>query len=114
LAFLRQAAAGDVEPLKALVAPGARHHNQYFPAGFDALLAAMAENARQQPRKAFTVHHAVAEGDLVAVHSHLVPEPGQPGMMVLHLFRFAKGKVIELWDMGQPIQPDGPNRDGPF
>jgi hypothetical protein len=36
------------------------------------------------------------------------------GVATLHLFRFEDGKVVELWDFGQPIQADSPNSDGPF
>jgi predicted SnoaL-like aldol condensation-catalyzing enzyme len=56
----------------------------------------------------------MGEGDMVAVHSHVVLKAGDLGVATLHLFRFEDGKIVELWDFGQPIQADSPNSDGPF
>jgi hypothetical protein len=28
--------------------------------------------------------------------------------------RFLGDRIVELWDIGQPMQPDSPNRDGMF
>jgi len=50
----------------------------------------------------------------VAVHSHVVPHPGQAGIAVIHLFRFENGKIAELWDVGQAVEPGSPNSDGAF
>jgi predicted SnoaL-like aldol condensation-catalyzing enzyme len=35
-----------------------------------------------------------------------------PGMTVVHIFRFQNGKIIEMWDVGQEIPHDSPNVDG--
>jgi predicted SnoaL-like aldol condensation-catalyzing enzyme len=74
----------------------------------------MKENYRQFPDKHITIKHAMGEGDMVAVHSHVVLKTGDLGVATLHLFRFEDGKIVELWDFGQPIQADSPNSDGPF
>jgi predicted SnoaL-like aldol condensation-catalyzing enzyme len=54
------------------------------------------------------------EDDMVAVHSHVVLEPGDLGVATLYLFRFEDGEIVELWNFGQPIQADSSNSDGPF
>jgi predicted SnoaL-like aldol condensation-catalyzing enzyme len=74
----------------------------------------MQENHQEFPDKGITIKHAIGEDDLVAVHSHVVLVPGDLGVATLHLFRFEDGKIVELWDFGQPIQADSPNSDGPF
>jgi predicted SnoaL-like aldol condensation-catalyzing enzyme len=51
---------------------------------------------------------------MVAVHSHVVLEPGDLGVATLYLFRFEDGEIVELWNFGQPIQADSSNSDGPF
>lgn len=94
--------------------PTGRHHSPHFAAGFAALKAAMQENHQQFPDKRLSIKHAIGEDDLVAVHSHVVLEPGYLGVATLHLFRFEDGKIVELWDFGQSIQADSPNSDGPF
>ncbi len=90
------------------------HHNPFFPAGFPALQRAMADNHTQFPDKKLMVRHALCDDDLVAVHSHLVPKPGDAGMVVVHLFRFNGDRIVEFWDCGQPIPSDSPNRAGAF
>jgi hypothetical protein len=36
------------------------------------------------------------------------------GFATLHLFRFEAGKIVELWDLGQPMPAESPNKDGMF
>tara|TARA_R110000796_G_scaffold88850_3_gene191833 strand:+ start:43799 stop:43912 length:114 start_codon:yes stop_codon:yes gene_type:complete len=33
---------------------------------------------------------------------------------VVHIFRFKKERIIELWDLGQVISKDSPNENGLF
>jgi predicted SnoaL-like aldol condensation-catalyzing enzyme len=104
-----------------------KHHNPFFPAGFPALQKAMIENHGQFPNKRLIVklvparrsaafRHAgvLGDGDLVAVHSHLVLRAGEEGMTVVHLFRFQGDRIVEMWDCGQPLPTDSPNKDGAF
>src|SRR5688500_18145688 len=86
--FLEQAAAGRaVEAAARIFAPGAKHHNAFFPAGMAALTKAMEEDHKAAPNKRLEVRNVIAEGDLVAVHSHLTRQAGQE-MAVVHIFRF--------------------------
>jgi predicted SnoaL-like aldol condensation-catalyzing enzyme len=95
-------------------APNAKHHNVYFAAGMDTLANAMEANAREFPNKTFEVKHAVAEGDFVAVHSHVVLKPKELEVATVHLFRFDGDKIAEFWDIGQLIPENNPNSDGMF
>ena len=91
-----------------------KHHNPFFPAGFPALKKAMIENHIQFPSKQFTVKNVLGDDDLVAVHSHIVLRPGETGIVAVHLFRFHGDKIVEMWDCGQPVPADSPNKDGAF
>jgi predicted SnoaL-like aldol condensation-catalyzing enzyme len=109
--FLELASSGNVdEAYERFASPTGKHHSPYFAA----LKAAMKENHQRFPDKRITIKRALSEGDMVAVHSHVVLEPGDLGVATMHLFRFADGEIAELWDFGQPIQGDSPNSDGPF
>lgn len=114
LSFLERGREGNRAALEQLVHPDARHHNPYFAAGISALLDAMVSAAQQAPDRSATVKHVVAEGDYVAVHSHVRPHPRHRGMAVVHLFRFDGDRIAELWDVGQPIPETNPNADGMF
>ncbi|HEY8979101.1 MAG TPA: nuclear transport factor 2 family protein [Streptomyces sp.] len=56
----------------------------------------------------------VAEGDLVAVHSHYIPAPGQRGQAVTDLFRVRGGKIVEHWDVVQDVPETSANDNTMF
>ena len=113
--FLEMVGAGRIdEAYEKHVEPSGKHHNPFFPAGFASLRKAMIENHNMFPNMALTVKHLLGEGDLVAVQSHIVLTPRDAGVMVVHLFRFQGGRIMEIWDCGQPIPPNSPNADGAF
>lgn len=113
--FLKLVSSGKIdEAYDQFVSPTGKHHSPYFAAGFDALQAAMKENYSQFPDKQADIKHVIGEGDMVAIHSHAVLKPGDPGFAILHLLRFEDGKIVELWDFTQPVLAESPNTDGPF
>ena len=115
VSFLKMASSGDVrEAYSKFVSQGFKHHNPYFEGSAEALMTAMEENAHENPNKALDVKLAIAEGDLVAVHSHVRQTPHQLGAAVVHLFRFEDGLIVELWDLGQPVPEESPNQYGMF
>jgi predicted SnoaL-like aldol condensation-catalyzing enzyme len=115
ISFLKLAASGKVrEAYSKFVGAGFRHHNPFFEGSAESLLRAMEENAQQNPEKVLEVKRAIAEGDHVAVHTHVRQKPGDPGAAVVHIFRFEKGRIVELWDLGQPVPERSPNQHGMF
>lgn len=115
LDFLKLAASGHVDEAYAkFVSPRLVHHNAYFAGDVDTLKAGMRDSARQNPAAHLEVKRAVEENDVVAVHSHMRLQPDSPGISVVHLMRFENGRIVELWDVGQPLPPDSPNRNGAF
>lgn len=89
-----------------------KHNNVYFPDGFSSLKDAMKENHKVFPNKLFDIKHCVVDGNTAAIHSHLVL--GDKQMTVVHIFRFEKSKIVEMWDVGQEIPANIPNKDGAF
>jgi len=115
ISFLKMASRGDVsEAYSKFVGPGFRHHNPYFDGSAETLMTAMEENARENPNKTLDVKRAIAEGDLVAVHSHVRQRPDDRGAAVVHIFRFEEGRIVELWDLGQEVPEESPNQYGIF
>lgn len=113
--FLEMAASGEVREAYAnFVGPGFRHHNPFFEGTAEPLMQGMEENARQNPKKVLEVKRAIAEGDFVAVHSHVRRNPADRGAAVVHIFRFENGRIAELWDLGQPLPEQSPNQYGMF
>lgn len=115
VSFLQLASSGKVrEAFEKYIGNGFRHHNPFFEGSAGALQAGMEENARQSPDKVFTILRTVSEGDFVVTHSHVQQNPDQRGAVVVHIFRFENGHIVELWDVGQPIPESSPNQNGMF
>ena len=113
--FLQEAAAGRLQQVFANhVHPDFRHHNPWFPSDGASLRIAMEENARRNPGKQLVVHHALEDGDLVAVHSHVRHNAEERGYVLVHIFRFEGAKIAELWDIAMEIPADSPNQGGLF
>ncbi|WP_438823962.1 nuclear transport factor 2 family protein [Bacillus sp. JJ1773] len=115
VSFLQLVASGNVdEAYQKYIGPGFRHHNPYFRGDANSLMLAMKENAALNPNKTLEVKHAIEEGEMVTVHSHVRQNPEDLGGVVVHIFRFQNDQIVELWDVGQPIPEDSPNENGMF
>lgn len=115
IAFLKLVSSGDVQgAYSKFVGSGFKHHNPFYEGSAKSLSAGMQENARQNPDMIFEVKRAVAEGDFVVVHSHVRQGPLDLGAVVVHIFRFDNGSIVELWDVGQPILDESANQYGMF
>ncbi len=115
VSFLKLAVTGKVrEAYSKFVDAGFRHHNPFFEGSAEFLMAGMEENALQNPDKVLDVKRVIAEGDFVVVHAHVQHKPGDLGAALVHIFRFEKGRIVELWDLGQPLPEKSPNQYGMF
>jgi len=113
--FLNLVVAGRIdEAYQKFVNMKGKHHNVFFPAGFPALQQAMKDSDVQFPNKKFAVKNVIADGDMVAVHSHIILNPKEKGMVVVHIMKFQGDRIVEFWDCGQAIPADSPNKDGAF
>lgn len=114
ISFLENAASGRVDEAYKSVSGNFRHHNAYFPSDTESLKAGMADAHKQFPNTKIEVQRAIAEDDLVAVHSRVQHAPETAAIAVVHIFRFEGGKIAELWDVGMEVPKDSPNESGVF
>lgn len=113
--FLHLVVAGNIdEAYKSYVNMHGKHHNVYYAADFLSLKQGMIENQAQFPSKRLMVKNVLGDGNLVAVHSNIIMKEGEPGVSVVHLFRFENGKIVEMWDVGQAVPINSPNMIGAF
>jgi predicted SnoaL-like aldol condensation-catalyzing enzyme len=113
--FLQLIVSGKIdEAYKKYVSPDLRHHNPYFPGDADSLRQAMKENDGMSPNKTLEVMQTIEEGESVMVYSHIKQKVDDLGAAVVHMFRFHEDKIIEMWDVGQPVAKDSPNENGMF
>ncbi len=84
-------------------------HNPGVGNGKEAFIAYFEKMAREYPGKTIEFVRSVAEGDLVAVHTHQV-WPGDGEYVTMDFFRFDQsGKIVEHWDAVQKIPPHSEN-----
>lgn len=114
ISFLKNASSGKLNDAYARVTPSFRHHNAYFPGDTESLKAGMAAAHKQFPDTKLDIQRAIAEGDLVAVHSRVQHAAGRPAIAVVHIFRFENDQIAELWDVGMEVPQDSPNKNGAF
>jgi predicted SnoaL-like aldol condensation-catalyzing enzyme len=70
--------------------------------------------AGENPQMRFDFKRFIAEGDLVAVHSHLRLSPEARGTAVMDIFRLENGKIVEHWDVLQEVPETAENQNTMF
>ncbi|OGU47613.1 MAG: polyketide cyclase [Ignavibacteria bacterium GWC2_56_12] len=115
VSFLQFVVQGNIrEAYAKFVDPDMHHHNPAFAGDAASLEKAMEQNHAQFPPKLLDVKRVLEDGNLVAVHSLIRLQSGTPGVAAVHIFRFHAGRIVELWDVGQPVPETSPNVNGMF
>ena len=81
------------------------------PEGLKAFLGFLREKfpaSRSEVKRVFT------DGDYVILHVHAVREPGTRGSAIVDIFKLEGGKIVEHWDVVQPIPEKALNANGMF
>lgn len=106
IAFYKTAYCGKPkEAVEAYVGEEYIQHNPLVGNGKQAFIAYFEAMATDYPEKTIEFVRAVAEGDLVALHTHQV-WPGNDQYVTMDFFRFDEaGKIVEHWDAIQGV-PD--------
>jgi predicted SnoaL-like aldol condensation-catalyzing enzyme len=106
-------AINDFDTSAAISLYGGKHYKQHNPlieddwAGLTKFVAWLRET---HPMSRLHIKRAFADGDLVVLHSEWIRTPGTPGEAVVDIVRFEQGKIVEHWDVVQPI-PENPKND---
>jgi predicted SnoaL-like aldol condensation-catalyzing enzyme len=70
--------------------------------------------AAKYPHLHVDIKRVIAEGDLVVTHVLITTSETDRGMAAIDIFRLEEGKIVEHWDVVQPV-PDKPaNENGMF
>jgi predicted SnoaL-like aldol condensation-catalyzing enzyme len=86
-------------------------HNPLVGDGKEAFVKYFERMAAEYPNKSIEFVRAVAEGNLVALHTHQV-WPGNEEYVTMDFFRFDDfGKIVEHWDSMQQIPKSSANNN---
>ena len=88
-------------------------HNPQAPDGFEAFIKFVTNFVEQFPQMSLDIKRAIAEGDIVATHSLLKTSPEDHGTAAADFFRLEDGKIVEHWDVLQPV-PESAANDHPM
>jgi len=98
-----------LEAVKQYVGSWYTQHNPLVGDGPDAFIAYFDRMHREYPDKSISFKRAVAEDDLVALHTHQI-WPNNEEYVTMDFFRFDEnGKIVEHWDAIQQIPEQSKN-----
>ena len=96
------------------VDPGYIQHNPFAATGRAAAIEFLTKFVEQNPDHHTRIHRIIADGNLVAVHSQVWMKAGDNGAAVVDIFRVSGCRVMEHWDVLQPVPAQAANSNGMF
>ncbi len=96
------------------VDPGYIQHNPMAATGRDAAIAFLEPFFANNPGMNYSIKRIIADGNLVVVHAHGKMSAEDRGMAVVDILRVQGCKVMEHWDVVQPVPDKAANTNGMF
>ena len=69
---------------------------------------------KAKPNFKMQIKRVLADGDFVVLHVHMVHDAGERGQAVVEIFRLENSKIVEHWDVIQPIPEKTANSNTMF
>jgi predicted SnoaL-like aldol condensation-catalyzing enzyme len=89
------------------VAPDYIQHNPGLPDGPDAAVEGLQPKFQAEGAR-FEIQRILVDGDLAVVHVK-ASRPGGPDTAVADFYRVDRGRIVEHWDVLQPVPPTSAN-----
>jgi predicted SnoaL-like aldol condensation-catalyzing enzyme len=91
-----------------------KQHRADVEDGLDGLRDFMERSKRSSPDLHADIKRVLADGDFVVLHSHVTRVSGDRGSKHVDIFRLEDGRIVEHWDIDQPIAETSVNSNGAF
>jgi predicted SnoaL-like aldol condensation-catalyzing enzyme len=80
----------------------------------DAAIAFLRDLIARFPTPKWKIVRSAAEGELFFLHVHVTPAPSERGVAIVEIFRVKKEKIVEHWDVIQPVPEKPVNSNSMF
>lgn len=105
----------DVDAAVAFIGPRYIQHNPRAADGAEGLKRFIGGQLRQaNPNLRGEIKRVIVQADFVVLHVHSPPEPGALGTAIVDIFRVENGKIVEHWDVMQPVPEKLAHDNGMF
>ncbi len=102
------------EAFETWVHPDYIQHKPTLPDGREPVIDFLEGLLERFPDRIFTIHRVIASDDLVAVHYHSQANPDDLGFAVVDIFRVEDCRMVEHWDVVQPVPEESANDNTMF
>ncbi|MDF3605585.1 ester cyclase [Paracoccus sp. DMF-8] len=104
----------DVTAAERFVAEDYIQHNPTVPDGRAPIIEFFSDNFQKNPERSSRIVRSAADGDLVWLHVISKQNPADRGVAVVDIFRVEDGKIVEHWDVIQPVPETAANDNTMF
>ena len=104
----------DFAAAKTHLGPRYIQHNPDVADGPEGLRAFLQFLNDKLPLARSEIKRTIAGDDFVVIHAHAIREPGDRGLAIVDIFRLEEGKIVEHWDVMQPVPETSANPNGMF
>ena len=104
----------DFEAASKYFGPRYTQHNPNAPDGPEGFQTFLQFLKEKSPASCSEIKRVFADGDYVILHMHAVRESGTRGNAIVDIFKLENGKIVEHWDVVQPIPEKAANTNGMF
>ena len=104
----------DFEAAAKFFGPRYIQHNPTAPDGIEGFKAFIGFLREKFPDSRSEIKRAFADGDYVILHVHSVREKGSRGRAIVDIFKLEDGKIVEHWDVVQPVPENPANNNTMF
>ena len=102
------------EAYETYVAEDYKQHNPMAKDGRDAAIAVLEPIYQRNPRHRMIVHRMIVEDPYIVVHLHGQSNPDDLGAAAVDILRVENCRIVEHWDVTQPVPASSVNGNGMF
>jgi predicted SnoaL-like aldol condensation-catalyzing enzyme len=104
----------DVDAALAYVGDRYVQHNPNAADGPDGFRKFIGFLREKFPNSHSEIKRSFVDGDYVILHVHALREPGTRGNAIVDIFKLENGKIVEHWDVVQPVPENPANNNTMF